>query len=365
MSSPLSQVTRLFLRLGFTAFGGPAAHVAMMREEVVRKRGWLTDEEFLDALSATNFIPGPNSTELALHVGMKQAGFPGLLAAGAAFILPAALIVSAFAWAYVRYGSLPAAQSVLHGVKPVIIAVVLIALYQLSRAALKNRWLAALGITALVANALGVNELAVIAGAGAAAAFAAAPRRAAFAGFPLLGAMASPAPFSLTKLTLFFLKVGSVLFGSGYVLLAYLRGDLVNRLHWLTESQLLDAVAVGQFTPGPVFTTATFIGYLLGGAKGAALATAAIFLPAFVFVAATSHLLPRLRKSRVAGAILDGVNAGSVAVMAVTLASLARDSIENLPAAGVAILATVLLARFRCNSAWLVAGGALYGYLFA
>jgi chromate transporter len=359
------EVAKVFLKLGFTAFGGPAAHVAMMREEVVRKRNWLTDEEFLDALSATNFIPGPNSTEMALHVGLVKAGVPGLLTAGACFILPAALIVSGFAWAYVRFGSLPAAHGVLYGVKPVIIAVVAIALWHFSKAALKNRWLIFLALLSLIANALGVNELAVIIGAGLMATLAVRPRQTLLAGLPFSFAAAAPAPFSLTKLTLFFLKVGSVLFGSGYVLISYLRGDLVEKFHWLTESQLLDAVAVGQFTPGPVFTTATFIGYLLAGPKGAALATAAIFLPAFLFVAVSGRLLPKIRRSKFAGAALDGVNAGSLAVMAVATAWLARGAISDLKTAGIALLSAVLLVRFRLNSAWLVAAGGLAGFLFS
>jgi chromate transporter len=365
LSTPVTEVAKVFLKLGFTAFGGPAAHVAMMREEVVRKRGWLTEEEFLDALSATNFIPGPNSTEMALHVGLVRAGMPGLIMAGACFILPAALIVSGFAWAYVRFGTLPAAHGVLYGVKPVIIAVVALALWNLGKSALKSRWLAFLAVTALFANALGVNELAVIAGAGFAAALAAQPRQAVLAGIPLSFAATAPAPFSLAKLTLFFLKVGSVLFGSGYVLIAYLRGDLVEKFHWLTETQLLDAVAVGQFTPGPVFTTATFIGYVLAGPKGAALATAAIFLPAFFFVAVSGRLLPRLRRSKIAAAALDGVNAASLAVMAVATAWLARNAIPDAWAAGLAIIAFLLLARFRLNSAWLVAAGGLTGFLFS
>ncbi|HKX60596.1 MAG TPA: chromate efflux transporter, partial [Verrucomicrobiae bacterium] len=295
----LRQLTLLFLKLGVTAFGGPVAHIAMMEDEVVRRRQWLTRDEFLDLLGATNLIPGPNSTELAIHIGHRRAGWPGLVVAGTCFILPAALIVTAIAWAYVEFGKLPGAQGLLYGMKPVIIAIVLQALWRLARSAVKSRMLAAMGVAAIAASFLGVNELVILfAGglliaviqsgfrlkppAGVARLLAAAPM------VPLPLAAAVPlvaAPFGLWPMFLFFLKIGSVLFGSGYVLLAFLRADLVDRWHWLTEAQLLDAIAVGQFTPGPVFTTATFIGYVLAGLPGAGIATIGIFLPAFVFVA--------------------------------------------------------------------------------
>src|SRR4051812_1563414 len=271
-------LAQLFLKLGTIAFGGPAAHIAMMEDEVVRRRRWLTREEFLDYLGATNLIPGPNSTELAIHIGHARAGFPGLVVAGACFILPATCIVAAIAWAYVRFGALPAAVGILYGVKPVVIAVVVQALLGLGRAALKTRGLIAVGVAATVATVLGVNELAILFGAGAvmvAARGIGGVRRSQASGVGALvvgsvttqaGATALAAPFGLGPMFVVFLKIGSVLFGSGYVLLAFLRADFVERLHWLTERQLLDAVAVGQVTPGPVFTTATFIGYLLGGA---------------------------------------------------------------------------------------------------
>src|SRR4051812_331224 len=273
----------------------------MMDDEVVRRRRWLTREDFLDYLGATNLIPGPNSTELALHIGQARAGWRGLIVAGACFILPATLIVSAIAWAYVRYGSLPVATDLLYGVKPVVLAVVLQALWGLGRSALKSRGLVALGLAATAAAALGVDEILILGAAIVLALLAhrrrgeqdvVRPRRAS-ALFALKGIAAVPlgavpvgaAPVGLWPLFAIFVKIGSVLFGSGYVLLAFLRTDLVERMHWLTERQLLDAVAVGQVTPGPVFTTATFVGYILGGAAGAAVATVGIFLPAFVFVA--------------------------------------------------------------------------------
>jgi chromate transporter len=295
----------LFLKLGAIAFGGPAAHIAMMEYEVVRRRRWLSREEFLDLLGATNLIPGPNSTELAIHLGHRRAGWPGLLVAGACFILPAALIVTAFAWAYVRYGALPEVAGILYGVKPVIIAVVLRALWSLARAAIKTRFLAAVGTAGVVLSFLGVNELLILVGAGLVVGsgrgvarrikggcgpvslFSASPLALLFQSGATAGAAA--VPFGLWPLFWFFLKIGSVLFGSGYVLLAFLRADLVERWHWLSESQLLDAIAVGQVSPGPVFTTATFIGYVLGGPAGATVATTAIFLPAFILWRSAAH----------------------------------------------------------------------------
>ncbi|HEY0556115.1 MAG TPA: chromate efflux transporter, partial [Thermoanaerobaculia bacterium] len=320
----LGQVAVLFLKLGFLAFGGPAAHIAIMEEEVVRRRRWLTREAFLDLLGAANLIPGPSSTEMAIFIGQTQAGWPGLIAGGVCFILPAALIVAVIAWAYVRFGSLPAVEGVLYGVKPVVIAVVAQALWKLSRPAVKSWTLALLGAAAVAATFLGVNQIAVLAAAGALAALAWAlsgDRRkpAASAVLPTVAAMPSKAlaagaaagtaaaGFGLWPLFWVFLKIGAVLFGSGYVLLAFLRADLVDRLGWLTERQLLDAVAIGQVTPGPVFTTATFIGYLLGRGPGALVATVAIFLPGFLLVAVSGPLIPRLRRSSLAGAALDGI----------------------------------------------------------
>lgn len=372
----LTELARVFLKLGTVAFGGPAAHIAMMEEEVVRRRGWLTHPEFLDYLGATNLIPGPNSTELAIHVGHARAGWRGLLVAGACFILPAALIVTAIAWAYVRFGQVPAVLEVLAGVKPVVIAIVLQALWGLGRTAVKSRALAALAVAALVASAAGVNELIVLVGAGIVAAASirarpAAPRPPGAAGLVAMGpklvgmgALAgATAGAPLWILFGTFLKIGAVLFGSGYVLLAFLRADFVQRLGWLTEHQLLDAVAVGQVTPGPVFTTATFVGFLTAGGIGAVVATVGIFLPAFVLVALSGPLVPRLRRSTVAGAVLDGVNVGSLALTAVVTWQLARSAIIDLPTSAVALVAFLLLIRFRINSAWLVLGGAVVGLL--
>ena len=372
-TTPLGELARLFLRLGITSFGGPAAHIAMMEDEVVQRRGWFTRAEFLDLVGATSLIPGPNSTELAIHIGHRRAGWPGLLVAGASFILPAVLIVAALAWAYVRLGSLPEVGWLLYGVKPVVIAVVLQALWRLGTTAVTSPLLATVAALSVVAVLLHVNEIAVLGLAGALVALirsgtAGAGRVASSAlplGIPLgLGGVAAASmSVGLWPLFLFFAKVGSVLFGSGYVLLAFLRSGLVMERGWLTESQLLDAIAVGQLTPGPVFTTATFIGYLLARAPGAAVATVGIFLPAFFFVAISGPLVPRIRRSRVAGAVLDGVNAASLALMAVVSVQLGAAALVDGATMVLAAVSLVALVRWRVNSAWLVFGGAAAGLL--
>ena len=373
--TPLSELAVLFLKLGTIAFGGPAAHIAMMEDEVVRRRRWMTRAEFLDLLGATNLIPGPNSTEMAIHIGHRRAGWKGLVVAGTSFIVPAMLIVMGFAWAYVRYGSVPQVKGVLSGVKPVIIVIVLQALWSLGRTALKTKLLAGIGIAGIVLSFLGLHELLVLLGGGlivmAVRLIGEARKgqrsfRSLISASPLvifLQTGTATASFSLAMLFLFFLKVGAVLYGSGYVLLAFIRADLVDRWHWLTESQLLDAVAVGQVTPGPVFTTATFIGYVLGGTKGAVIATVGIFLPAFVFVAASGPLVPRIRRSATAGAFLDGVNAAALALMVVVTYQLGRAAIVDFPTLALAVLSGVILFSFRVNSAWLVLGGAIAGLL--
>lgn len=372
----LRELAALFLRLGLTAFGGPAAHVAMMEDEVVVRRRWLTREEFVDLLGATNLIPGPNSTEMAIHIGHRRAGLAGLVVAGTCFILPAAILVGLIAWAYVRFGILPQAEGVLYGIKPAVIAIVAQALWRLGQSALKTRLLIAAGLVATALGFAGIHELAILFGAGACVALIrslARRRPQQGVSMALLGTivstssaqagLAAPAVFGLWPLFLFFLKVGAVLFGSGYVLLAFLRADLVERWHWLTETQLLDAVAVGQVTPGPVFTTATFIGYVLGGTSGALVATVGIFLPAFFFVAISGPLVPRLRHSTVAGDVLDGVNIGSLALMAVVTVQLGMAAIMDATTIVLALASAVLLVCYRVNSAWLVLGGALMGII--
>jgi chromate transporter len=370
----------LFFKLGTIAFGGPAVHISLMEDEVVRRRQWLTRDQFVDYLGATNLIPGPNSTELAIHIGRVHAGWPGLVVAGVAFILPAAVIVSVAAWGYVTYGSLPEVAGLLYGVKPIVIAVVAQALWRLGRSAVRSAALAIVGMAAIVAAATGMHELIVLAAAGVVTAIVQLPSRTARAtvsrlmsGMVSVGATLAAAEsvalgvssgaVSLSSLFFVFAKTGSVLFGSGYVLLAFLRADLVERLGWLTEPQLLDAIAIGQVTPGPVLTTATFIGYVIAGPAGAIAATVGIFLPAFVFVAMSGPLVPRLRRSRLAGAVLDGVNVGSLALMAVVSWRLAAAALVDPLTVALALLSLVALVYWKINSAWLIAAGAAIGWM--
>jgi chromate transporter len=376
----LGELARLFLKLGTIAFGGPAAHIAMMEEEVVRRRRWLDHERFLDLLGATNLIPGPNSTEMAIHIGLVRAGWRGLVVAGSCFILPAMLIVWILASLYVRYGSLQEATFLLYGIKPVIIAIVVQALWGLGKSAVKGPLTALIGAAVLVLFFLGTNEIFLLFAAGfVAMAVENLWRRwkqgtRALIALPILFSMffgsvdASSAiamtpvvPVSLLKLTLFFLKIGSVLFGSGYVLLAFLRADLVDRWHWLTDQQLLDAIAIGQFTPGPVFTTATFVGYVVAGSSGAILATIGIFLPAFVFVLISSPFIPKLRSSPWASGFLDGVNVASLGLMAAVTWQLGRAAVIDWFTAVLALISAVLVFRLKINSAWLVLGGGIIG----
>ena len=365
----LSDVALLFLRLGVTAFGGPAAHIAMMENEVVVRRRWLTHERFLDMMGAASLIPGPSSSELAIFIGYEQAGVAGLLVAGICFVLPAALMTAAIAWAYVRFGSLPHVSGVLYGIKPVVIAIVVQALWGLAPKAIKKSWrLAGLGALACITAAMNVDALAVMLGAGVIATLAhtwahrSDGSRSLMLLPPIAASAAAPtASVSLGVLFLTFLKLGAVVFGSGYVLLAFLRADLVERLHWMTESQLVDAVAVGQVTPGPVFTTATFIGYLLAGGWGALVATIAIFLPGFFLVAAIRPLVARVRRSPVAASFLDGVNVGSLALMAVVTVQLGRAALIDWITIVLAAASALVLVRFKVNSTWLIAAGALVG----
>jgi chromate transporter len=377
----LQEVAILFLKLGWIAFGGPAAHIALMRQEVVTRRRWLTEQQFLDLLGASNLIPGPTSTELAIYLGYARAGPLGLVLAGACFILPAMLLVLAFAWTYVHYGSTPQAASLLYGIKPVIIAVIVQAIAGLLRSAVKNWRLGLVVVLAVAAYLLAVNPLIPL--FGLALLVMGVENRARFMrrgnsaptshvlltvpGPPIVAAMttvaARAASFSLTRLFFTFLKIGATLYGSGYVLLAFLRDDFVHRLGWLTDHQILDAIAVGQFTPGPVFTTATFIGYLTGRWPGAVLATVGIFLPSFVIAAAVYPFVPRLRASPWTAAFLDGANAAALGLMIGVAWQLGVTSIIDLVTAALALAAAVLLIRFRVNSAWLIIGGAGVGLL--
>ncbi|GAA2884745.1 hypothetical protein GCM10010517_48180 [Streptosporangium fragile] len=403
--SALREVVRLFLRLGTIAFGGPAAHIAMMHDEVVRRRGWLTEQRFLDLVGATNLIPGPSSTELAIHIGHERARRRGLVAAGVCFILPAALMVGVLAALYVRYGTTPAVEGVLYGIRPVVVAIILWALFPLLRTALKSAYLWVLAGAALAGYLLGVNELLLLAGGGlltVAVRLAPAARARLRSGVPSPGEPGGPGgpgdrdrepprdgrdgtspeggpgraqallaaplalaggqdPDQLLRLFLTMLKIGAVLYGSGYVLLAFLEGDFVERLGWLTQAQLADAVSIGQLTPGPVFTTATFVGYVIAGTPGAVLATVAIFLPSFLFVGLLTRITDRIRSKAWSSALLDGVNATALALMAGVTFQLGRTSLVDPLTWALAAGALLVLWRTKLNSAWLIAAGAAVG----
>jgi chromate transporter len=362
----LREIAKEFFRLGFVAYGGPAAHIAMMEERFVRWHAWVSRERFLDLVGAVNLLPGPSSTELAIYLGEIRGGLAGLLLAGACFILPAALLVIAMAWAYGRFGTIPQVSGLLFGIKPVVVALIAQAVWNLARTALKNVWLALLGFAVVLFALLGVNILLLLIGAGILWMLIRAGRNlansnAAAAGMVGLFSTSAGGSVGMVPVFLYFLKIGAVLFGSGYVLLAVLRADLVVKLHWLSDAQLLDAIAVSQATPGPFFTVATFIGYLLGGWRGAGLATVGMFLPAFIYVAITASFLPKLRKSPLASAFLDGVNAAAVALMAFVGWQFARAALVNVPAVVLALVSVLLVFRFKVNSAWLVLGGAVAG----
>jgi chromate transporter len=376
----LGQLALAFLKLGTIAFGGPAAHLAMMEEEFVRRQRWITQAEFLDRMAAANLIPGPSSTEMTIFIGQLKRGWRGLIVAGSCFLLPAAVIVSMIAWAYVRYGKLPQVAGMLYAIKPVVVAIVIQALWKLSKTGVRTRFLAAIAVLAVVLNLFGFGPILVLLIAGTIAAaslwlkikmrmntgltavsVAALPKF--FAAAVATAATAAALPFSLWRLFLSFLKIGSVIFGSGYVLLAFLQSEFVERLHWLTEKQLIDAVAVGQFTPGPVFTTATFIGYILGGWLGAIVATVGIFLPGFLLVAASGPLLPRIRRSPLISAALDGVVAGSLALMAVVTWQLGKAAIVDRMTMAIFAVSAVALLRFRVNSVWLIGVAAVGGWV--
>ena len=382
----LAEVAGLLLRLGFTAFGGPAAHIAMMRREIVERRKWIDDERFVDLLSVINLIPGPNSTQLAIYLGYLRAGWPGLIVAGICFIGPAMLIVLTLAWLYVRYGSLPQAGWLFYGIKAVVIAIIAQAVWGLCRTAIlkKGALPIILALLVLALYLLGINTLILLFGGGllyglvhwlerrrkGEALSIALPlflsnQRWQFRSASPLVTLLAPAVMPVSLLTLFltFLKIGATLYGSGYVILAFLRPDFVQGLGWLTDRQLLDAVSIGQFTPGPVFTTATFIGYLVAGFPGALLGTVGIFLPSFILVAIIHPLAPTLRRTPWTAAILDGVNVAAVALMGGVLFQLGQSALIDLLTWAIALIALIILLRFKINSAWLILAGAIIGML--
>jgi chromate transporter len=392
----LQELAALFLKLGTISFGGPAAHIALMETEVVCKRQWLTRQQFLDLLGAANLIPGPTSTEMAINVGFVRAGWVGMCVAGASFILPAAVITGAFAWAYVRFGAMTQAVSVLAGIKAAVIAVIAIAIWRLGKTAVKGVGLATLGGLSLAAFFLGLNPIAILFGGGLLGMLARRATSLRASAYLLVSPLLSRRPFlasmargswalwlrllgviavgsaaanvarpSIYKIGLFFLKVGAVLYGGGYVLLAFLEQGLVQQHAWLTQRQLLDAVAIGQFTPGPVLSTATFIGYILGGAPGAAVATLAIFLPSFFYVALLAPVLFRLRQSSWMAAFLDSVNVCAVALMAGVTFRLAVDALRGWSSWIIALVALLVLLRWKVSPAWVVFIGGMVGPLLA
>jgi chromate transporter len=392
--SRLLEVAALFLRLGFTAFGGPAAHVAIMRDEVVTKHKWISEQEFLDLFGAANLIPGPTSTETAIYLGYKRLGWMGLVLAGICFILPAMLIVLALSWAYVRYGTTTWANGILYGIMPVVMAIITQALWALGKKAVKNWLTGIVGAGVVILYMLGVNVIILLLLSALIVMIGENLSR--IKRMPVIGfimslratlskvegqrgnllftrdfrslvdfgsLLATSTPFNLTLLFLNFLKIGATLYGSGYVLLAYLRSDFVLRLGWLTDKQLIDAIAIGQITPGPLFTTATFIGYLLGGMPGAMIATLGIFLPSFFFVAIVSLFINRIRNSPWTASLLDGVNAASLGLMLAVSIQLASTALMDPMTITVALICLFILIRFRTNSTWLIAGGALIGLI--
>jgi chromate transporter len=363
----LKEIAKVFLKLGFTGFGGPAVHIAMMEEEIVRKRQWLSHEHFIDLIGATNLIPGPNSTEMAIHLGHERGGWRGLLIAGACFILPAVFITAIIAWAYQQYGQLPAVEPFIYGIKPAIIGVVVSLMVTLGRKALKNWELGIIGIACAVLALLHINEVIILFGAGAVGMGIYAIKQRtinnkAVSVFPLL-LLQAQVNSSGWKIFWTFLKIGSILYGSGYVLFAFLDDELVKQ-GLLSRQTLIDAIAVGQFTPGPVFSSATFIGWQLGGWRSAAAATLGIFLPSFVFVAFLNPLVNRLRKSKIASAFLDAVNIAAIALILGICVEMGKDSINDWKTISIAIVGFAVTLSFKkLNSAFVVLGGAVLGYI--
>ena len=371
----LREAALLFLRIGTTAFGGPAVYIAIMQRETVRNRHWLDDQGFLDMVGATNIIPGPNATEMALYLGLVRAGWFGYILSGLFFIIPGVLVTLVLAWVYVTYGSLPQVGWVLYGVKPIVIAIIVQALWDLGRKAVKNALIAVVGIAVIVFYFLGFNEIALLfAGAGIVLLFSSWQHfvKRDFSALVLLPILKVPVvifsalkvQFNQVTLFLTFLKIGSVLYGSGYVLVAFFSSEFVQRLGWLTHQQLLDAIAVGQITPGPIASSATFIGYLIGGWPSALLATLAFFLPSFVFVALLSRVVPYIRKKWWSGAFLDGVNITSLGLMAAVTWTLGRAGITDWFTITLTVVALFLVFRYKINSTWLIFGGALLGVVY-
>ncbi len=372
----LLELAAVFLRIGFTAFGGPAAHIAIMRDELVKRRQWISEEHFLDLLGATNLIPGPNSSEMSMHIGYVRAGLLGLIVGGLCFLLPAMLIVLVMAWAYVKYGATPAAEWLLYGVKPVIIPLVVLAIWSLGRKAVRDRLTGFVGLATLILYFARFNFVVLLLGGGLIVMIARNWRHMRRPILPvitlpplglkklsILAVAAGGTSFSLGQLFLVFLKIGLLMYGSGYVLFAFMHADLVERHGWLTEQQLIDAIAVGQMTPGPLSTSATFTGYILGGVPGALIATFGLYLPAFCLVAISNPIIPRIRKSEWAGSFLDGVNVAALGLMAAVTWELARAAFTDIFTILIGVTAAALLFRYKLSSVWLVLFGGGMGTL--
>jgi chromate transporter len=363
----LFQIASLFLKLGLIGFGGPAVHISMMEEEVVRKRDWMTHQHFLDLVGATNLIPGPNSTEMTMHIGHERAGWRGLVLAGCCFIVPAVLITALFAWAYQLYGHLPEVKPFIYGIKPAIISIIVVTMIALGKKALKSIQLGVIGLLSAIAVLVGASEIFVLFGAGLIGIIVyliQSKRNAGYGIFPfsLLQISNITADTNSVKLFLIFLKIGSILYGSGYVLFAFLDAELVAR-GLLTKQQLIDAIAVGQFTPGPVFSSATFIGWQIGGPGGAVAATIGIFLPSFLFVALLNPIIPRLRQSKIMGAFLDTVNIASIAIILSVIIEMSRETLFDWRTILIALVSFFVTFYFKkVNTAFIVVGGAALGY---
>lgn len=367
----LKDIAKLFLKLGVIGFGGPAAHIAMMKEEVVEKKKWMDEQHFLDLIGATNLIPGPNSTEMAIHIGHEKAGWKGLIIAGLCFILPAVLITGIFAWIYKQYGQLPEVQNFVYGVKPAIIAVILGAIFPLAKKSIKSIELAVIGVLVLISSLLNFNEIYLLFGAGFLALLLTLIRnrgitnRNSMFSFTFLQLTDSSSVLSVTNSHLFwiFLKIGAILYGSGYVLFAFLDTELVST-GLLTKHQLIDAIAVGQFTPGPVFSSVTFIGYQMNGLSGAAVSTIAIFLPSFLFVALLNPVVKLMRNSKLFSVFLDAVNVASVAVIIAVCFEMAQSAKTDWRTVLIALLSIAITFGYKkLNSAAVVLGGSILGYL--
>lgn len=366
----IKEIAKLFLKLGFIGFGGPAAHIAMMQQEVVVKKKWMSEQHFLDLLGATNLIPGPNSTEMAIHIGYDKGSWKGLIVAGLCFILPAVFITGIFAWLYQQYGQLPEVQPFIYGIKPAIIAIIIGAVFPLAKKSVKSTFLAVVGILVLVLSLFGISEIYLMFGAGllAMGLYSIQSKRNTLQSFiPLAFLQIAQSPLlseTNTKLFWIFLKIGAILYGSGYVLFAFLDTELV-ATGLLTRQQLMDAIAVGQFTPGPVFSSVTFIGYQINGLSGAVISTIAIFLPSFILVALLNPLMKKMRQSKGLSIFLDAVNVASVAIIAAICLTMGKETITDWRTILIAMISAIVVFKFKkINSAFVVIGGALLGYLF-